>query len=423
MDDRPSRPPQQAPTKPHEPMMLAPVSRRWPIYGTIIGLVALVALAWWMQAAPNPQTRVNRSNATAIPVVADIAAKSDVNITINALGTVTSVATVTILSQISGRVMRINFHEGQIVKEGDLLVEIDSRPYELALSQWQGQLKHDEALLADARIDLARYQKLAATNAIPEQQLDTQAWLVKQYEGTVVSDQAQVDTAKLNIAYCHIVAPVNGRVGLRLVDVGNYVSPTNTTGIVVLTQLQPITVVFPVAEDNVPQVLKRLHANAVLPVTAYDRSGTSKLATGKVIAIDSQIDTTTGTLKIKAQFANDDETLFPNQFVNVQLLVDVLQGATVVPTSAIQRGASGAFVYLVNSDDTVTAQPVKLGPSSGDHVAVSSGLAPGDRVVVDGADKLHDGAKVVLRDTSGSGVAGPVNTGNAGKHKPPQRSP
>lgn len=422
MDDRPSRPPQQAPTKPHEPM-LAPVSRRWPIYGTIIGLVALVALAWWMQAAPNPQTRVNRSNATAIPVVADIAAKSDVNITINALGTVTSVATVTILSQISGRVMRINFHEGQIVKEGDLLVEIDSRPYELALSQWQGQLKHDEALLADARIDLARYQKLAATNAIPEQQLDTQAWLVKQYEGTVVSDQAQVDTAKLNIAYCHIVAPVNGRVGLRLVDVGNYVSPTNTTGIVVLTQLQPITVVFPVAEDNVPQVLKRLHANAVLPVTAYDRSGTSKLATGKVIAIDSQIDTTTGTLKIKAQFANDDETLFPNQFVNVQLLVDVLQGATVVPTSAIQRGASGAFVYLVNSDDTVTAQPVKLGPSSGDHVAVSSGLAPGDRVVVDGADKLHDGAKVVLRDTSGSGVAGPVNTGNAGKHKPPQRSP
>lgn len=422
MDDRPSRPPQQAPTKPHEPMP-APVSRRWPIYGTIIGLVALVALAWWMQAAPTPQTRVNRSNATAIPVVADIAAKSDVNITINALGTVTSVATVTILSQISGRVMRINFHEGQIVKEGDLLVEIDSRPYELALSQWQGQLKHDEALLADARIDLARYQKLAATNAIPEQQLDTQAWLVKQYEGTVVSDQAQVDTAKLNIAYCHIVAPVNGRVGLRLVDVGNYVSPTNTTGIVVLTQLQPITVVFPVAEDNVPQVLERLHANAVLPVSAYDRSGTTKLASGKVIAIDSQIDTTTGTLKIKAQFANDDETLFPNQFVNVQLLVDVLHGATVVPTSAIQRGASGAFVYLVNSDDTVTARPVKLGPSSGDHVAVSSGLALGDRVVVDGADKLHDGAEVVLRDTSGSSVAGPANTGNAGKHKPPQRSP
>ncbi len=291
------------------------------------------------------------------------------------------------------------------------------------MAQWQGQLEHDEALLADAKIDLARYQKLAATKAIPEQQLDTQVWLVKQYEGTVVSDQAQVDTAKLNISYCHIVAPVNGIVGLRTVDVGNYVAPTNTTGIVVITQLQPITVVFSVAEDNVPQILKRLHANATLPVTAYDRSGMTKLATGSVMAIDSQIDTTTGTLKLKAQFANDDESLFPNQFVNVQLLVDVLHGATVVPTSAIQRGVSGTFVYLINSDDTVTARPIKLGPSSGDRVAVSSGLSPGDRVVIDGADKLSNGAKVVLHDSSSASALNPANAGAASKAQRPQRSP
>ncbi len=422
MDDRPTKPAREIRSEPSQPT-LAPGSRRRVISAVVIGVVTLVALAWWMQERPGTQTKTGRFSAGGpTPVVAETAAKSDVDMTINALGTVTSLATVTILSQISGRITRIAFHEGQIVKQGDLLAEIDSRPYELALLQWQGQLAHDQALLEDAKIDLARYQKLVATKAIPEQQLDTQVWLVKQDEGTVVSDQAQVDTAKLNITYCHIVSPVNGIAGLRTVDVGNYVAPTNTTGIVVITQLQPISVVFPIAEDNIPNILKRLHANAKLPVTAYDRSGTTKLATGTVTAIDSQIDTTTGTLKLKAQFANEDQALFPNQFVNVRLLVDVLHGATVVPTSAIQRGASGTFVYLINSNDTVTARPIKLGPSSGDQIAVSSGLLPGDRVVVDGADKLRDGAKVILRGNSASEL-NPANAGTAAKAQRLQRSP
>ena len=422
MDDRPTKPVQKIQPDPTRPT-LAPTLRRWLISaGSIVVLLTLAALVLWAsehRATPTQPSRFTAGGPTA--VVGDTAAKGNVDISFNALGTVTSLATVTILSQISGRVTQIAFHEGQIVKEGDLLAGIDSRPYELALAQWQGQLIHDQALLEDAKIDLVRYQKLAETKAIPQQQLDTQVWLVKQDEGTVASDQAQVDTAKLNITYCHIVAPVSGIVGLRTVDVGNYVAPTNTTGIVVITQLQPITVVFPVAEDNVPQILKRLHANAKLPVTAYDRSGTVKLATGSLMATDSQIDPTTGTLKLKAQFANVDQTLFPNQFVTVQLLVDVLRDVTVVPASAIQRGASGSFVYRIDPDNTVTAQPVKLGPSSGDHVAVNSGLSPGDRVVLEGADKLRDRAKVVLRDGSSAAAKSPANSGPSLQHQRSQR--
>jgi membrane fusion protein, multidrug efflux system len=377
---------------------------RW-LPGVALGMLALAALAWWLAAHSSPQAQPARNAPPPIPVVADTAQTGDIDITQSALGTVTSLATVTIKSQIAGHIIRVDFTEGQEVQENALLVEIDSRPFEVALAQAQGQLMHDQALLDDARLDLARFQKLAATNAIPKQQLDTQDSLVHQLEGTVVSDQAQIDSAKLNIAYCHIVAPVPGRVGLRQVDVGNYVTPQDTNGIVLITQLKPITVVFTVPEDSVPAIFKRLRANASLPVTAYDRSGMTRLADGTLMTIDNQIDTTTGTLKLKAQFANDDESLFPNQFVNVQLLVDVLQGATVVPTSAIQRGAPGTFVYRVNADSTVTAQPVQLGPSSGDRVAVKSGLSIGDRVVVDGADKLRDGARVSLRQAVAAGAA------------------
>jgi multidrug efflux system membrane fusion protein len=376
----------------------------------IIGVLLGIAVGtWWFFGRPGPQAPAGRpGTAIAIPVGAATAEKGDIDITLNELGTVTSLATVTIRSQISGYLTQIVFTEGQIVKQGDLLAQIDSRPYELALSQAEGQLARDQALLADARLDLARFQTLAKTNAIPKQQLDTQDALVKQDEGIVKSDQAMIGTAKLNIAYCHIIAPVSGRVGLRQVDQGNYVTPTDANGIVVITQLQPITVLFTVPEDNVPQIVKRLHANAKLPATAYDRTGTMKLATGNLLTLDNQIDVTTGTLKLKAQFANDDESLFPNQFVNIRLLVDVLHDTTVVPTSAIQRGAPGTFVYLIKSDLTVAAQPVTIGPANGDRVSVKSGLAAGDRVVVDGADRLRDGAKVSLRKSATESVTAPA---------------
>jgi membrane fusion protein, multidrug efflux system len=387
-------------------------------FGLFILVAGVATAAWWyygrqehpQQArAPAPGQRGGRfnPNAAAMPVVIAPAATGDIDITLNALGTVTSLATVTIKSQISGYLVNVAYQEGQVVKKGDLLAEIDDRPYKLALQNAQGALARDEAMLQSAELDLKRYQDLAKTNAVPRQQLDQQVALVDQDKANILSDQAQIDTQKLNIVYCHIVAPVNGRVGLRLVDQGNYVTPGDATGLVVITQFQPITVIFPVAEDDLPQITKRLKAAKTLPLTAFDRSGTNMLATGELKTIDNQIDTTTGTVKLRADFANDDDALFPNQFVNVRLLVDTLKGATVVPTAAIQRGAPGTFVYLLNSkDQTVTVQKVKLGPSSGDRVAIEDGLSPGDRVVIDGADKLRNGAKVAPRDTSGAAVGG-----------------
>jgi membrane fusion protein, multidrug efflux system len=377
-------------------------------FGPLIVLVVLAVGGWWLytrQAAPPPP---RQNGALTTPVVAVPAVKGDIDITLTELGTVTPLATVTVISQISGQLVRVAYQEGQRVKKDDLLAEIDSRPYELALSQAQGALERDQALLQTAELDLKRYQDLVKTNAIPRQQLDTQASLVIQDRGNILSDQAQIDTQKLNITYCHIVSPVTGRVGLRLVDAGNYVTPNGTSGIVVITQLQPISVIFTVPEDNLPQIVKRLRDNAKLTVTAFDRSGTTKLGDGELTTLDNQIDTTTGTLKLRAQFANDDEVLFPNQFVNAQLLVDVLRDVVVVPTSAIQRGAPGTFVYVVNADSSVAVRVVTLGPTSGERVAVQSGLAVGERVVIDGTDKLRNGAKVTVRsqEPGPSGGAG-----------------
>src|SRR5580700_8933416 len=392
--------------------------RRW---GVLLVLMVAAGAGWWMYTRPAPQQPQLRRTDFAAPtqVVAATASLGDIDITLNALGTVTSLATVTIRSQISGYLVKVAYEEGQIVKKGDLLAEIDSRPYELALALAQGSLARDKALLATAQLDLKRYQDLAKTNAIPRQQLDTQASLVVQYEGTIISDQAQIDTAKLNIAYCHIVAPVNGRVGLRLVDQGNYVTPGDANGLVIITQLQPISVIFTTAEDNLPQIRSRLRAGATLQATAFDRTGTTKLSVGELQTLDNQIDTTTGTVKLRALFANEDDNLFPNQFVNIQLLVDVVHEATIIPTSAVQRGAPGTFVYLVDAGSTVSVKPIDLGPSSGERVAVRSGLSPGDRVVIDGADRLRNGAKVVIRDAPPGAAAAALSSPPSAAAAPP----
>jgi multidrug efflux system membrane fusion protein len=383
----------------------APKKRRW--LGILMLLAAAAGAGWWFYPRADTPPATRRGDGAAVmPVVAVPATMGDIDIALNALGTATSLATVTIKSQISGQLVRVAYQEGQMVNKGDLLAEIDSRPYELALTQTQGALERDQAMLQGAELDLKRYQDLIKTNAIPRQQLDQQSALVLQDRGLVMSDQAQIDTQKLNIAYCHIVAPVTGRVGLRLVDQGNYVTAGDGTGIAVITQLRPISVVFTVAEDNLPQIVKRIRAEATLPATAFDRSGATKLATGELKTLDNQIDTTTGTLKLRAEFANEDEILFPNQFVNIKLLVDVLHDTTIVPTSAIQRGAPGTFVYLANADNTVTVRPVTLGPTNGDRVAVQSGLAAGDLVVIDGADKLRNGARIALRDPNGGSAPG-----------------
>jgi membrane fusion protein, multidrug efflux system len=333
-------------------------------------------------------------------IVPETVSKGDIGINLNALGTVTSLATVTIRTQISGYLIRVVFKEGDEVKKGDLLAEIDSRPYEAALAQQRGQLARDEALLKGAQVDLARYQGLAAQNAIPHQTLDTQIALVAQDQGTVEADRAMVKAAEVNLNYCRILSPLDGRVGLRLVDQGNYVTPGDASGLVVITQIQPISVLFTVPEDNLQAIAKRIQSGAVLPATAFDRGGINKVADGTLQTFDSQIDPTTGTIKLRAEFPNEAKTLYPNQFVNVRLLLDTHKDVTTMSAAGIQRGIPGTFVYLVNADSTVSVRPVKLGVTEGDRVEVLSGLAPGDRIVIDGADKLRDGAKINVRATA-----------------------
>ncbi len=331
----------------------------------------------------------------AVPIVAATAKKGDIGVYIEALGAVTPVYTVNVTSRVQGQVMNVYYREGQMVRKGDPLLEIDPRPYQAAYTQVEGQLEHDEAVLAEAKIDLDRYQAAFNRNAIAKQQLDDQTQTVKQDEGTVKNDQGQVANAQVNLAYTHITSPIDGRVGLRLIDPGNMVQANGTTPLVVVTQLAPITVIFSVAEDYLSQIQQQLRKGNKLAVDAYDRMQEKKIAEGTLLTIDNQIDTTTGTVKLRAMFPNKDEALFPNQFVNARLLVETQHDVTLVPSPGIQRNAQGAYVYQIK-DQKAMIQKVKVGTTDGTTTAVE-GIQPGDVIAVNGFDKLQDGIAVTIR--------------------------
>ena len=341
-------------------------------------------------------------NAKPAPVAVATAKAADFPVYLSALGTVTPLATVTVRSRVDGPLQNIYFKEGDLVKAGQVLAEIDPRTFAVQVAQADGTLQKDRALLENARTDLKRYQTLLAQDSIASQQVDTQASLVNQYLATIASDQGQLDAAKLQLTFTRITAPISGRLGLRLVDVGNMVHASDTNGIVVITQLQPIDVVYAIPEVNVPKVMGPLHDGRTLAVDAWNRDQTAKLASGQVLTIDNQIDVTTGTVKMKARFANGDFSLFPNQFVNVRMLVETLPQATVVPSAAIQRGTQGTFVYVVDASNVVSIKVVKVGPVDGETTVINRGVQPGDIVVIDGTDRLREGLKVetVSRDTS-----------------------
>jgi membrane fusion protein, multidrug efflux system len=373
----------------------------WWIIGGVIVLIAIILFARHRAATAATPTGGRFGNAPLAVGVARVTT-GDIPITINALGTVTPLATVTVHPQITGPLMKIAFAEGQSVKAGDLLVLIDPRPYQAARDQAAGQIKRDQALLANAKVDMDRYKTLLAQNSVSDQTYATQVATVAQDEAVVASDQAALEAAQLNLSYCRITSPVAGLVGLRQVDVGNLMQ-ANSTSIVVVTQMQPMSVLFTVPEDSMSDILQRLRSGQKLAVDAYDRSVTNKIATGVLANADNEIDTTTGTLKLRALFDNSKFELFPSQFVNVRLLLDTLHNAIVVPGAAMQQGSSGSYVYVVTDNSTVKMRPVTPGPSSGDLISITKGLHPGESVVVDGADQLRDGARVTL-----PGAAGPL---------------
>jgi multidrug efflux system membrane fusion protein len=388
-------------------------SHAW-IWVVVILILAIGGLVYYRKqqaaeaAAKTKAALANRS----VPITTATATTGPIGIYINALGTVTSVYTATITTRVDGQIVSVNYVEGQMVHKGDLLVQIDPRPYQAALTQAEGTLAHDEALLGEARIDLDRYQLAFNRNAIAKQQLDDQVQTVKQYEGSVKNDQGTVASAATNVDYATIKAPIDGRVGLRLVDPGNIVTAASGTPLVVITQLQPITVIFSVAEDYLPQIQKQLRQSNKMSVEAFDRNQQTKLASGKLLTLDNQIDTTTGTVKLKAIFENSDIALFPNQFVNARLLVDTQQNATLVPTAAIQRNAQGAFVYVVKSNQTAAIQTVTIGTTDGGNAAVQ-GVKSGDVLAITGFDKLQDGVKVSVQKPTGDNGSSNASSGSA----------
>jgi len=351
----------------------------------------------------------------AISVAVAPVQKQDVPVYLTGLGTVTAFNTANIKSRVDGQIMKVNFREGQDVREGELLIEIDSRPYQVQLEQMQAQLFKDQATLRDAKLNLDRYTALIPSGSIAQQQVDTQKSTVDQLEGQVRTDQAQIDNAKLQIVYCHITAPFDGRVGLRQVDPGNIIHASDTNPMLILTQLRPIAVIFTLTEDVLPTVSQHM-SHGTLEVDAFSRDDQTKLATGKLLTIDNQIDTTTGTAKLKAVFDNKDNKLWPNQFVNADLLLETRKNSTTVPTAAILRGPQGTFVYAVNADKTVKDQAVTVSLTQGDTTVITGGVNPGDTVVTDGQDKLQTGSHIEPRSTAPATGAG-FGPGNGGRHK------
>jgi multidrug efflux system membrane fusion protein len=377
----------------------APPPRRRPAWRTAlwIALAVVVALILGLMLTHPKAAKGGRSGGRRPPTVIGVATAQlgDIPVTLTELGTVTPIASVTVQSQIAGVLQQVYFKEGQMVKAGQLLALVDPRPYQIALQQAEGQLLRDQALLANAKVDLTRYRTLLAQDSIQAQQVDTQAALVRQDEGVVKTDQAAVASAKLNIAYCHIIAPVSGRVGLRQVDPGNYITAGSTNGVVVITTLDPIDIEFSVPEDNIPQIAARVASGATLTATALDRSGQTDLGDGALLTLDNQVDASTGTVKAKARFHNPSGELFPNQFVNLKLLVDTKTGQVVVPTQSVRHGPNGDYVFTV-VDGTAKMNVVKVGLTDGERTAIVSGLQVGDQVITDGGDRLADGATVLL---------------------------
>jgi len=392
------------------PTPFAALLRHWKIALLAVCLLAIGVYIFWTKSGEGRSRAAVQGATASVPAVpvATVAAKTgSIPVYLTGLGSVTPLNTVTVKTQVNGQLISVRYQEGQLVRVGDLLAEIDPRPFQAQLTQFEGQLVRDQALLDNARLDLKRFTVLVEENSIPRQQYDTQVSLVHQLEGTVKSDQGQIEGVKVQLIYCRITAPVSGRVGLRLVDQGNFVQTTDTNGLVVITQLQPITVIFTIPEDNIPPVLDKLKRGVRLPVEAYDRALQHRLATGSLLTIDNEVDPTTGTVKLKAVFPNEDNALFPSQFVNARLLVETQHEATLIPTMAIQRNAQGAFVYLVKPDQTVAMQKVSLGTTNGEMTALE-GLKSGDVIAADNFDRLREGVKVTARNP-------PANTsGGAG---------
>ncbi len=383
-------------------------SHRWV---WIVALTAVIAVGFWYFRGSRTSTEAQGPGGAGgagkgqgrqgggaggfvVPVVVATAQRGDLPVYFNGLGTVTAFNTVTVRSRVDGQITKINFQEGQFVHQGQDLVDIDSRPFQVQLEQAEGQLAKDQAQLRDVQVNYERFQLLYKEGVIPKQQVDTQGAQVGQFEGSIKGDQGAIDSAKLQIVYSHVTAPISGRIGLRLVDVGNIVHATDSNGLLVITQLQPIAVIFSLPQDQLPQVASRLQKGEQLVVDAYDRDDTTKIESGKLLTIDNQIDTTTGTYKLKAVFNNDKNLLFANQFVNVHLLADVKKNLVIVPAPAIQRGPQGAYVYVVQNGNTVKIQTITIAQSGADKVGLSAGVNPGDSVVVDGQDKLQDGSKI-----------------------------